>query len=495
MKRSVAVFAILWIAFLVPACLSAKRTEAKREFPYLGVTYAPITEETLSRPKLSRTIKKKIKEKLKQGQTGLYIVSVRRRTPAYKAGMRKGDILKQFNGQEIECHQDYIYWISQFEPGQKVILTIERKDKLIDLSVTLAGKPVTPEFIKGLKWVKLERQFNPQKKRLAVLTRKNPYLTFMKDLRQWGTIAQGLNPKLIPEYRKLIDSSPIIILYSPDQMEIPEEYHYLVPFDMAELAQILAQGENVIASKIENQRHLILIAAPDKESLPQAIDYFKNLNEIPLEPIIMAREEEPEKPALEQATRPEWKIGYEWSYKITLSRYPNKIWEEKEKVIGRQKFKKVPCYLVSWSLAELNKPPSATGESYYTENLNRKASYLIEKGSRHLQHELFPEIKIFDWPLEVGKNWKANYKLKYEIKKRYKTVRVRGTFEIVEKEKVKVPAGEFETFRIVLKIRRERKEVLFREWWYSPKLSLIVRKKIYRKDGCIEEYQLSAHKL
>jgi len=286
MKRGIAVLTILWIVFLLPAYLSAKQSQTKTEFPYLGVTYAPITEQTLSRSKLSRTIKKKIEEKLKEGQTGLYVVSVVRRTPAHKAGMRKGDILKQFNGQKIECHQDFIYWISQFQPGQEVTLTIERRNKLIDLPVTLAGKPVTPGFIKGLKWVKLERQFNPQKKRLAVLTRKKPYLTFMKDLRQWGTSAQGLNPILIPEYKTLIDSSPVIILYSPDQMEIPEEYHYLVPFDMTELVKILTQGKIVIATKIENERHLILIAAPDKESLPQAIDYFKNLDEIPLEPVI-----------------------------------------------------------------------------------------------------------------------------------------------------------------------------------------------------------------
>ena len=286
MKRNITALAILWIVFLLPTSLCAKQPETKTEFPYIGVRYEPIIEETLSRRKLSRTIKRKIKEKLKEGQTGLYIVSVVRRTPAYKAGMRKGDILKQFNGQEIGCHQDFIYWISQFKPGQKVTLAIERKNKLMDLPLTLAAKPVSPEFIKGLKWVKLERQFNPKKKRLAILTRKDPYLTFMKDLRQWGTSAQGLNPKLIPEYKKLIDTSPVITLYSPDQMEIPEEYRYLVPFDMTELVKILTQGKIVIATKMENERHLILIAAPDKESLPQAIDHFKNLDEIPLEPII-----------------------------------------------------------------------------------------------------------------------------------------------------------------------------------------------------------------
>lgn len=322
MKRTIAVLAILCIAFLLPAYLSAKQTNAKKEFPYIGVTYQPIIEEALSRPKLSRTIKKKIEKKLKESQTGLYIVSVRRRTPAYQAGMRKGDILKQINGQEIECHQDFIYWISQFEAGQKVTLTIERKDKLRDLPVILAAKPVSPEFIKRLKWIKLQRQLNPDKKMVVVIAGKEamkPYLALEKEILRGGTRCQGIGygvlvglhhgRKELFRYQTLIYSNhPLIILFSPDQIdinEIPEEYHFLLVIELDEVRRILGEGECLIVSKWQDkgeisipspestslhlasgERYLTLIAAPNKNLLLDAIARFLSLDEIPLEPII-----------------------------------------------------------------------------------------------------------------------------------------------------------------------------------------------------------------
>jgi len=323
-KRNIAVLAILWIAFLLPAYLSANQTEAKTEFPYIGVIYAPITEQTLSRPKVSRTIKKKIKEKLKEGQTGLYLVSVVRRTPAYKAGMRKGDILKQFNGQKIESHQDFIYWISQFKPGQEVTLTIERKDKLIDLPVTLAAKPVSPEFIKALKWIKLDRQLNPDRKMMVVIAGKEamkPYLVLEKEILKGGTFCQGIGygvlvglhrgRKELFGYQTLIHSShPLIVLFSPDQIngplgKIPEEYHFLSVIGVEKVTRILDEGKCLIVLKwekeeevnipgpknesislVRGERYLTLIAAPNKKLLLEAIARFLSLDKIPLEPII-----------------------------------------------------------------------------------------------------------------------------------------------------------------------------------------------------------------
>lgn len=215
-----------------------------------------------------------------------------------------------------------------------------------------------------------------------------------------------------------------------------------------------------------------------------------------------ARGEEPEKAVLVEATKPEWKIGYEWSYKVTHSGQPDKVVETKEKVIRKEKFKNVPCYVVSFSLGELNKPPYRTGETYYTENLNKKACYMIEKESRYLQYECTPELKTFNWPLEVGKKWKVTYKVKQKIKNRYTKFKVKGVVEIVGIEKIKVPAGEFQAFKIVLKVHQGKKMVIYREWWYSPELCPIVKKKFYwsiyppfQKSRYIEEHQLSTYKL
>lgn len=208
-----------------------------------------------------------------------------------------------------------------------------------------------------------------------------------------------------------------------------------------------------------------------------------------------AKGEEPEKAIPKQTTKPEWKIGYEWSYKVTHSGQPDKVFETKEKVIRKEKFKNVPCYVVSFSLGGLNKPPYVTGETYYTEDLNKKAGYMIEKESRYLQYECIPELKTFNWPLEVGKKWKVTYKVKQKIKNRYRKYKVKGVVEIVGIEKIKVPAGEFQAFKIVLKVRQGKKMVVFREWWYSPELRPIVKKKFYWEGGYIEEHQLSRYKL
>lgn len=194
---------------------------------------------------------------------------------------------------------------------------------------------------------------------------------------------------------------------------------------------------------------------------------------------------------LEKAERPEWKIGYKWSYEITHSGYPDKVFETKEEIIAKEEFKKISCYVMSISRGELSEPHSVTSEAYVTEDLNVKAAYRRpEKGSRYLQCEFIPERKTFDWPLEVGKKWEADYRVKQKAKKGYMRSRIKGVFEVEKIEKIKIPAGEFQTFKIVLKVRRGRKLVVFQEWWYSPKLYCVVKGKKYWQGGDVENYHL-----
>jgi len=184
---------------------------------------------------------------------------------------------------------------------------------------------------------------------------------------------------------------------------------------------------------------------------------------------------------LEKAERPEWKIGYKWSYKITHSAYPNKVFEIKKEVIRKEEFEKVSCYVVSLNSLD---------EDYITEDLNGKVTFKTEEGSRYLWREFIPEQRTFDWPLEVGKKWKAAYEVTWHTDEGYMKDKLDGEFKVTKIEKIKVLAGKFETFKIVLKVRRGEKLVVFQEWWYSPELCLIVKEKIYWPDGHIEERQL-----
>jgi len=184
---------------------------------------------------------------------------------------------------------------------------------------------------------------------------------------------------------------------------------------------------------------------------------------------------------LEKAERPEWKIGYKWSYKITHSAFPDKVFEIEKEVIRKEEFKKVSCYVVS-----LN----STEEDYITEDLNEKVAFRTEEESRYLSREFIPEQRVFDWPLEVGKKWKAAYEVRWKTDKGYMKDKFNGVFKVAGVEKIKVLAGEFETFKIVLEVSQEKKLVVFQEWWYSPELSFIVKEKIYWPDGGVEERQL-----
>lgn len=184
---------------------------------------------------------------------------------------------------------------------------------------------------------------------------------------------------------------------------------------------------------------------------------------------------------LEKAERPEWKIGYKWSYEITHSAYPDKVFEIKKEVIRKEEFKKVSCYVVRLDSAR---------EHYITEDLNEKVSFRTEEGSRYISREFIPEQRTFDWPLEVGKKWKAPYEVTWHTDKGYMKDKLDGEFKVTKIEKIKVLAGKFETFKIVLKVRREKKMVVFQESWYSPELCLIVKEKIYWPEGHIEERQL-----
>ena len=189
---------------------------------------------------------------------------------------------------------------------------------------------------------------------------------------------------------------------------------------------------------------------------------------------------------LEKAERPEWEIGLKWSYEITHSAYPDKVFEIKKEVIRKEEFKKVSCYVVTLN----SSAREHYSEHYITEDLNEKVSFRTEQGSRYISREFIPEQRTFDWPLEVGKKWKAAYKVTWHTDEGYMKDELDGEFKVTKIEKIKVLAGKFETFKIVLKVRRGKKLVVFQESWYSPELCLIVKEKIYWPDGYIEERQL-----
>jgi len=112
------------------------------------------------------------------------------------------------------------------------------------------------------------------------------------------------------------------------------------------------------------------------------------------------------------------------------------------------------------------------GENFniYDTNLNWKA--FVVKGKKRTS--AFPCIQELSWPLKVGKNWQTSYDYWDYLKGN--SVRNASQLVIVESyEEVKVPAGIFQTFKIV------RETIIFKVInWYAPSIGISVKRQIER---------------
>lgn len=71
---------------------------------------------------------------------GVKIAGVSDDSPAAKAGMLKGDVIKAFNGKEVKNLKDYSNYLKAHQPGDTVKFTIERDGKEKDVKITLGER-------------------------------------------------------------------------------------------------------------------------------------------------------------------------------------------------------------------------------------------------------------------------------------------------------------------------------------------------------------------
>jgi serine protease Do len=95
---------------------------------YLAVVPQDITEDLAKALNLNET-------------SGALIGDVTKDGPADKAGMKRGDIIKSFNGIEVDNSAQLRNIVSDTEPGTEVPLIVQRKNEKIELNVTLGTRP------------------------------------------------------------------------------------------------------------------------------------------------------------------------------------------------------------------------------------------------------------------------------------------------------------------------------------------------------------------
>lgn len=169
-----------------------------------------------------------------------------------------------------------------------------------------------------------------------------------------------------------------------------------------------------------------------------------------------------------QEGAPVWKVGDSWTYQVTgVSKG-----QHRQEIVGEEK------------VAGLNAYVMRSDES--TMYIDRSLNLIQGRKKGVTEYTYSPPRQDYDWPLAVGKSWRAKGKVKTGSSESNfaRRVLVRG-YGIV-----RVPAGEFEAFYILttttsfigpeLKIGQEPRIL---EIWYAPKVRHHVKRVVYTDKG------------
>ncbi|HXN50206.1 MAG TPA: Do family serine endopeptidase [Bryobacteraceae bacterium] len=72
--------------------------------------------------------------------SGVFVSQVTAGTPAFKAGLKEGDIVKSFNGKPVANGDELVGLVSETPVGAKVPITVLRGDKTVDLTIEVADR-------------------------------------------------------------------------------------------------------------------------------------------------------------------------------------------------------------------------------------------------------------------------------------------------------------------------------------------------------------------
>jgi len=167
-----------------------------------------------------------------------------------------------------------------------------------------------------------------------------------------------------------------------------------------------------------------------------------------------------------RAEKPEWKVGYEWTFAWTR---PGRSGNYVSEIVREEIFEGIPSYVIR----------SEKNEDYYPKYV---LGLIARKTGGQLIFKRSSPRANYSWPLEVGKEWTDTY-LRENIQERssqtfnYKMV-------VPKTENITVPAGTFETFKVEVYIPRTGK--LFAEYWYAPKAKRAVKEREFLDDGLRE---------
>ena len=172
--------------------------------------------------------------------------------------------------------------------------------------------------------------------------------------------------------------------------------------------------------------------------------------------------------APQAAVPPSWRPGDRWVYGWTsgAERGVKTVEAVEIREINRASF-----YLVRVGEVEI----------FYTRDLHWAGT--VEDG--RVAARMTPPQPLFEWPLEAGRRW--THRGTYED--RSGKTSFNDVFSVIAAEVVDVPAGRFNTFKIVRQTERRDSD----EYWYAPEVRFYVKWIGRRGDTQFEEQLREYH--
>ncbi len=118
-RRFVLLAPVGFALILFASSALAQNPPADTERPWLGVIFGPAPNSP----------------------NQLLVKDVTPDSPAAKGGLTSGDEVVKYDGQELEDIQVYRGWLRQLKVGQKVVFSVKRGDKALDLEVVVGPRP------------------------------------------------------------------------------------------------------------------------------------------------------------------------------------------------------------------------------------------------------------------------------------------------------------------------------------------------------------------
>ena len=103
---------------------------------YLGVTISPVTPELAQQFKVPDT-------------SGALVQDVAKGSPADRAGIKPGDIIRKFNGQPVNNSSDLLAMTASANPGSTADLEILRNGQHLNIKVPIEQRPADLSFTPG----------------------------------------------------------------------------------------------------------------------------------------------------------------------------------------------------------------------------------------------------------------------------------------------------------------------------------------------------------